>query len=161
MSKDKTSNKSCYVCKTTHNTSNMVYYINRWFCPECLKEWLQTEEGQRDRFIDYIWHLYDKEYRNSTLYFQLLNQAEKYHRQGMKYSGMLIAAKYHIDTLEKKWYNNYGLGQLLPQTYEELKRMYESQKKITETLRNKDSEITERKVVARKKPVSGKVLSLE
>ena len=79
----------------------------------------------------------------------------------MKYSGMLIAAKYHIDTLEKKWYNNYGLGQLLPQTYEELKRMYESQKKITETLRNKDSEITERKVVARKKPVSGKVLSLE
>ena len=49
----------------------------------------------------------------------------------------------------------------MPQTYEELKRMYESQKKITEALRNKDSEITERKVVARKKTVSGKVLSLE
>lgn len=139
----------------------MVFYINRWFCPDCLKDWLQTEEGQRDRFIDYIWHLYDKEYRNQALYFQLLNQAEKYHAQGMKYRGMLLAAKYHIDTLEKRWYNNYGLGQLLPQTYEELKRLYENRDRLTEELKNKDVQGSERKVVARKSPLRGKALSLE
>lgn len=153
--------RTCYVCKGVHDKENMIEYINRWFCPECLKQWLQTEEGQRDRFIDYVWHLYDKEYRNSTLYFQLLNQAEKYHKQGMKYKGMLMAAKYHIDTLEKRWYNEYGMGQFLPQAYEELKQLYEQQHKLQEELKKKELNNNERKVIARSRPVCGKALSLE
>ena len=113
----KTPKETCYVCKTPHKTSEMAYYLNHYVCKDCLDEWLKSEDTQRDLFIDYIWNLYDEEYRVTSLYMTIRKQAEYYHKQyNMKYQGMLLAAKYYIDTLERKWYNEYGLGQLLPQT---------------------------------------------
>ena len=158
----KTPKVACYVCKKEHKTSDMTYYLGHYVCADCFDDWINQEDTQRDAFIDYVWNLYDDEYRVPSLYMTIRKQAEYYHKQyNMKYKGMLLAAKYHIDILEKRWYNEYGLGQLLPQTYEKLKEQYAQQhalkKKLNNVILNKDEHI----VIARNQNVRRKMLNLE
>ena len=155
---------TCKYCRKKVNKKDAYVLRPRMnFCNEqCYHAWLDTEEGQEDAFLDYIWNLYDVEYRTSSLYIQLRKQAEHYHKQyNMKYKGMLLAAKYHIDTLEKIWYNEYGLGQLLPNTYEKLKRQYEEHQWLKNKLSDSNIDGEERIVVARKQPIRRKMLELE
>lgn len=154
----------CKNCKEKINKDTAYNpALRQYFCDEdCYKEWSGTDDGLRDAFIDYIWNLYDEEYRVTSLYMTIRKQAEYYHKQyNMKYKGMLLAAKYHIDTLEKKWYNEYGLGQLLPTAYEEVKEQYENQKRLKQKLDKDILHNEERIVVARKQPIRRKMLELE
>ena len=108
----------CYVCKKLDKTSHMTYYLGHWFCKDCLSTWLNSEEGQRDSFLDYVWNLYDPSVRTTPRYMTIRKQAEYYHKEyGLKYKGMLLAVKYHVETLERMWHNEYGLGQVLPKTF--------------------------------------------
>lgn len=102
--------ESCYVCKKVDKTSHMAHYLGHWFCKDCLSTWLNSEEGQRDSFLDYVWNLYDPSVRTTPRYMTIRKQAEYYHKEyGLKYKGMLLAVKYHVETLERMWHNEYGL----------------------------------------------------
>ena len=62
---------------------------------------------------------------------------------------------------ERKWYNEYGLGQLLPQTYEMLKEQYAHQQRLKNKLDTSVLDNEERVVIAKKQPIRRKMLELE
>ena len=81
--------EACYVCKKVDKTSHMTHYLGHWFCKDCLSTWLNSEEGQRDGFLDYVWNLYDPSVRTTPRYMTIRKQAEYYHKEyGLKYKGL-------------------------------------------------------------------------
>ena len=89
-------------------------------------------------------------------------QSEYYHKEyGLKYKGMLLAVKYHVETLERMWYNEYGLGQVLPKTYFELKELWERQSKLTQTVTKDKIHKEEKIMIGRRSPVKRGMLSLD
>ena len=154
--------EACYVCKKVDKTSHMTHYLGHWFCKDCLSTWLNSEEGQRDSFLDYVWNLYAPSVRTTPRYMTIRKQAEYYHKEyGLKYKGMLLAVKYHVETLERMWYNEYGLGQVLPKTYFELKELWERQSKLTQTVTEDNIHKEEKVMIGRRSPVKRGMLSLD
>lgn len=152
----------CYVCKKTDKTSHMTHYLGHWFCKDCLSTWLNSEEGQRDLFLDYVWNLYDPSVRTTSRYMTIRKQAEYYHKEhGLKYKGMLFAVKYHVETLERMWHNEYGLGQVLPKTYFELKELWEQQAKLKQTVTKVDMDKEKKIMIGRRNPIKHGMLSLD
>lgn len=157
----KTPKHTCYVCKKQHKESDMAFYLKHWVCKKCLPEWLDSEETQRDLFLDYVWNLYDKDYQTSNKYMLIRKQAEYYHKEyGFKYKGMLLAVKYHIDTLEKVWYNDYGLGQVFPATYIQLKENWQRQHELSKLVVNCQPKSV-KVAIGRRQPIRKGMLSLE
>lgn len=154
--------EACYICKKVNKTSHMTHYLGHWFCKDCLSTWLNSEEGQRDSFLDYVWNLYDPSVRTTPRYMTIRKQAEYYHKEyGLKYKGMLLAVKYHVETLEKMWHNEYGLGQVLPKTYFELKELWEQQAKLKQTVTEDNIHKEEKVMIGRRSPVRRGMLSLD
>lgn len=154
--------ESCYVCKKVDKTSHMTHYLGHWFCKDCLSTWLNSEEGQRDSFLDYVWNLYDPSVRTTPRYMTIRKQAEYYHKEyGLKYKGMLLAVKYHVETLERMWYNEYGLGQVLPKTYFELKELWEQQVKLKQIVTEDNIHKEEKVMIGRRSPMKRGMLSLD
>ena len=154
--------EACYVCKKVDKTSHMTHYLGHWFCKDCLSTWLNSEEGQRDSFLDYVWNLYDPSVRTTPRYMTIRKQAEYYHKEyGLKYKGMLLAVKYHVETLERMWHNEYGLVQVLPKTYFELKVLWERQSKLTQTVTEDNIHKEEKVMIGRRSPVKRGMLSLD
>ena len=154
--------EACYVCKKVDKTSHMTHYLGHSFCKDCLSTWLNSEEGQRDSFLDYVWNLYDLSVRTTSRYMTIRKQAEYYHKEyGLKYKGMLLAVKYHVETLEKMWHNEYGLGQVLPKTYFELKELWEQQAKLKQTVTEDNIHKEEKVMIGRRSPVRRGMLSLD
>ena len=155
---------TCKYCKKQISRSEVYSLQDRvYFCDEiCYNAYYQTECGQLDMFLDYVWRLYDVEYRTSELYMMLRKQAEHYHnKHGFKYTGMLMTAKWYVETLERHWYNQYGLGQILPDKYLQLKEYYEEQQTLTKRLGHKKRDETERTVQGSLGKLKGKILSLD
>ena len=152
----------CRYCKKSINKKDAYSVKDRvYFCNEsCYNDYYtKTDEGQLDMFLDYVWNLYDSEYRTSEKYMMIRKQAEYYHNEyGFKYKGMLLATRWYIETLERVWHNEYGLGQILPDRYIQLKNYYEEQKALKDKLLNTDNNIIERTVSGHKR---GRMLSLE
>ena len=154
--------ESSGVCKRVDKTSHMTHYLGHWFCKDCLSTWLNSEEGQRDSFLDYVWNLYDPSVRTTPRYMTIRKQAEYYHKEyGLKYKGMLLAVKYHVETLERMWYNEYGLGQVLPKTYFELKELWEQQAKLKQTVTEDNIHKEEKVMIGRRSPLKRGMLSLD
>lgn len=154
--------EACYVCKKIDKTSHMTHYLGHWFCKDCLSTWLNSEEGQRDSFLDYVWNLYDPSVRTTPRYMTIRKQAEYYHKEyGLKYKGMLLAVKYHVETLERMWHNEYGLGQVLPKTYFELKELWEQQAKLKQTITKVDMNKEKKIMIGRRNPMKHGMLSLD
>ena len=154
--------EACYVCKKVDKTSHMTHYLGHWFCKDCLSTWLNSEEGQRDGFLDYVWNLYDPSVRTTPRYMTIRKQAEYYHKEyGLKYKGMLLAVKYHVETLERMWHNEYGLGQVLPKTYFELKELWEQQAKLKQTVTEDNIHKKKKVMIGRRSPVKRGMLSLD
>lgn len=154
--------EACYVCKKVDKTSHMTHYLGHSFCKDCLSTWLNSEEGQRDSFLDYVWNLYDPSVRTTPRYMTIRKQAEYYHKEyGLKYKGMLLAVKYHVETLEKMWHNEYGLGQVLPKTYFELKELWEQQAKLKQTVTEDNIYKKEKVMIGRRSPMKRRMLSLD
>lgn len=136
---------TCRYCKrkidrdTAYSEKERIY-----FCDEnCYTNYYgsDSDDGQKDLFLDYVWNLYDKEYRTSEKYMLIRKQAEHYHNEyGFKYQGMLLAVKWHVETLEHPWKNQYGLGQALPDRYMQLKHHYEEQQALKKRLDGKPVE---------------------
>jgi hypothetical protein len=58
-------------------------------------------------------------------------QAEHYHDvYGFKYKGMYLTVKWYIETLEQPWKDEYGLGQILPDRYNQLKEYYKEKRRL-------------------------------
>ena len=161
--RDKAQDVTCYVCHKHDKKQNMTYYLRHYFCPDCLQEWLGSEDGQRDTFLDYVWNLYSPDVRKHTSrYMTIRKQAEYYHKEyGFKYKGMLLAVKYHVNTLEKLWRDEYGLGQVFPNAYLELKELWEQQERLRTTVSKADINKKEKIVVGRRSPVRKGMLSLD
>ena len=154
--------EACYVWKKVDKTSHMTHYLWHWWCKDCLSTWLNSEEGQRDSFLDYVWNLYDPSVRTTPRYMTIRKQAEYYHKEyGLKYKGMLLAVKYHVETLERMWHNEYGLGQVLPKTYFELKELWEQQAKLKQTVTEDNIHKEEKVMIGRRTPVKRGMLSLD
>jgi hypothetical protein len=43
---------------------------------------------------------------------------------------MYLTAKWYIETLEQPWKDEYGLGQILPDRYNQLKEYYEEKRRL-------------------------------
>lgn len=153
---------ACYVCKQVYKTSDMASYLGHWVCKDCLPTWLNSEDTQRDLFLDYVWNLYDPSVRTTPRYMTIRKQAEYYHKEyGLKYKGMLLAVKYHVETLERMWHNEYGLGQVLPKTYFELKELWEQQAKLKQTVTEDNIHKEEKVMIGRRSHVKRGMLSLD
>ena len=159
------SNKvTCRYCKKQIDKDKAYSKRERvYFCDKsCHDEYYNTECGQLEAFLDYVWGLYDVEYRTTEKYMTIRKQAEHYHDvHKFKYKGMLLAAKWHVETLENKWLNQYGLGQLLPDKYIQLKEHYEEAQRLKEKLKGSVTQPKEKSVMARKQPIRRKALDLE
>lgn len=152
----------CRNCKKSINRETAYSVKERiYFCDKsCYDEYYNKDEcGQMEMFLDYVWGLYDVEYRTPEKYMMIRKQAEHYHNQyGFKYQGMLITIKWYIETLERAWNNEYGLGQILPDRYIQLKKYYEEQLALKKRLKHTKNETQEKIVSGNKK---GRVLSIE
>ena len=155
---------TCRYCKkkidkeNAYSVKERVYFCNK----SCYDEYYDTECGQLETFLDYIWSLYDVEYRTTEKYMMIRKQAQHYHDEyKFKYKGMLLAAKWYIETLERKWQNQYGLGQILPDRYMQLKHQYEEAQELKKKLKESVFQTNEKNVNARKQPIRRKALSLE
>lgn len=150
----------CRYCKKEIDKEKAYSEKPRWyFCDKsCHDAFYNMDEGKKEMFLDYIWALYDKEYRTNEKYMLISKQAEHYHREyKFKYEGMLLTAKWNIEVLENPWKNEYGLGQFLPDKYMQLKHHYEQQQQLKEMV-NKVKENKTKVSVAGK---TRKRLSLE
>lgn len=109
-----------------------------YFCDqECYRRWRQTDDGQLDALLDYVWKLYSPSKQTSSTYIMIKKQAEHYHNvEGFKYKGMFLAVRYYVEVLERLWCDDYGLGQVFPTYYIALQRMYEEQKALKEKLKD-------------------------
>lgn len=157
---------TCRYCKrkidrdTAYSEKERIYFCDKNCCMNYYSS--NSDDGQKDLFLDYVWHLYDKEYRTSEKYMFIRKQAEHYHNEyGFKYKGMLLAAKWYIETLERTWSNDYGLGQILPDRYIQLKRHYEEQQALKEKVNNIHVGATEVVVSANKHNIKFKGLDLD
>ena len=104
-----------------------VYFCNK----ECYDAYYHTDEGELETFLDYVWAQYSPEARNNQKYVMIKKQAEHYHDvYGFKYKGMYLTAKWYIETLEQPWKDEYGLGQILPDRYIQLKEYYEEKRRL-------------------------------
>jgi hypothetical protein len=104
-----------------------VYFCNK----ECYDAYYHTDEGELETFLDYVWAQYSPEARNNQKYVMIKKQAEHYHDvYGFKYKGMYLTAKWYIETLEQPWKDEYGLGQILPDRYNQLKEYYEEKRRL-------------------------------
>ena len=74
---------------------------------------------------------------------------------------MLLAVKYHVETLERMWHNEYGLGQVLPTTDFELKELWEQQAKLKPTVTEDNIHKEEKVMIGRRSPVKRGMLSLD
>lgn len=103
-----------------------------YFCSkECYDAYYHTDEGELEIFLDYVWAQYSPEVRNNQKYVMIKKQAEHYHDvYGFKYKGMYLTAKWYIETLEQQWKDEYGLGQILPDRYNQLKEYYEEKRRL-------------------------------
>ena len=130
---------TCRYCKNKVNKDKALSPRERLhFCNnECYQAWLKTEEGQQDTLLDYVWNLYDPNKRDSSLYVMLKKQVEYYKREyNFKYQGMYLAVKYYVEVLERKWCDEYGIGQVLPTYYTMLQHMYEKRQALRDKLSN-------------------------
>lgn len=161
--RDKAQDVTCYVCHKHDKKQNMTYYLRHYFCPDCLQEWLESEDGQRDVFLDYVWRQYSPEIRqNPSKYMTIKKQAEHYHDiHKFKYKGMLLAVKYHIETLEQKWRDEYGLGQVFPVRYYELKELWEQQAKLKQVVSKANINKQDKTIIGRHDIAKHKMLSLD
>lgn len=156
----------CRYCKrkidrdTAYSEKERIYFCDK----DCYMNYYSSDsvDGQKDLFLDYVWNLYDKEYRTSERYMFIRKQAEHYHNEyGLKYKGMLLAAKWYIEILERTWNNEYGLGQILPDRYIQLKRHYEEQQALKKKVDNIHVGTTEVVVNANKHNAKFKGLDLD
>ena len=128
---------TCRYCKKKIDKNKALSPRQRLnFCNDkCYQAWLNTEEGQKDTLLDYVWRLYEPERQDSSLYVMLKKQVEYYKREyNFKYQGMYLAVKYYVEVLERKWYDEYGIGQVLPTYYIMLQHMYEEQRALENKL---------------------------
>ena len=72
-----------------------------------------------------------------------------------------LAVKYHVETLERMWHNEYGLGQVLPKTYFELKELWEQQAKLKQTVTEDNIHKEEKVMIGRRSPMKRRMLSLD
>ena len=138
---------TCRYCKNKIEKDSAYEFRPRMhFCnEECYRAWVETEEGQIDALLDYIWNLYSPEKQTSETYVMLKRQADYYHKEyDFKWKGMLLAFKYYIEILERAWCDEYGMGQVLPTYYIRLQRMYEEQKELKAKLKETDMSAKER-----------------
>lgn len=107
-----------------------------YFCDqECYRRWRQTDDGQLDALLDYVWKLYSPSKQTSSTYIMIKKQAEHYHNvEGFKYKGMFLAVRYYIEVLERLWCDDYGLGQVFPTYYIALQHLYEEQRALKNKL---------------------------
>ena len=161
----KSAQVTCRHCKKKIDRATAYSQKERiYFCDEsCYNEYYNKDEcGQLELFLDYVWGLYDREYQTTERYMMIRKQAEHYHNEyGFKYKGMLLAAKWYIETLERTWNNEYGLGQILPDRYIQLKRHYEEQQALKKKVDNIHVGTTEVVVSANKHNAKFKGLDLD
>ena len=154
---------TCRYCKEKINKENAFSPREKlYFCNQkCYQNWLKSDDGQLDVLLDYIWHLYSPSKQTPSTYVMIKKQAEHYHNvEGFKYSGMFLAVKYYVETLERLWCDDYGLGQVLPTYYMILQHMYEEQRTLKEKLKSINN-TKERVAKGNNKTICRKELSLE
>ena len=137
---------TCRNCKKKIDKSKAYSEKPRmYFCDkECFDAYYKCDSGDMDKFLDYVWKLYDPEYQDTQKFLMIKKQAEHYHdKYGFKYKGMLLTAKWFIEVKEQYWHNEFGLGQILPDQYLQLKQFYEQQQQLKESLNNQSLETKE------------------
>lgn len=154
---------TCRHCKTKVNKEDAFSPREKlYFCDqECYQRWRKTDDGELDALLDYVWHLYSPEKQTSSTYIMIKKQAEHYHNvEGLKYKGMYLAIKYYVETLERLWCDDYGLGQVLPTYYILLQNLYKEQLELKQKLQH--TKATKERVVHghRRKVIKRKGLSL-
>ena len=76
---------TCRYCKrkidrdTAYSEKERIYFCDK----NCYTNYYgsDSDDGQKDLFLDYVWNLYDKEYRTSEKYMLIRKQAEHYHNE--------------------------------------------------------------------------------
>lgn len=132
---------TCRNCKKKINKEQAFSKKERiYFCNEdCYRQYYHTDEGELELFLDYVWSLYSPEYKDNSKYMMIRKQAEHYHKEyGFKYKGMFLTARWYVETLEQPWKDEYGLGQILPDRYNQLKEYYEEKRKLKSMVKQED-----------------------
>lgn len=153
---------TCRYCKKkidkdkAYSEKPRIYFCDK----DCFSSYYNSDSGELDDFLDYIWKQYSPENQTTEKYLMIKKQAEHYHNQyGFKYKGMLLTAKWYIEIQERYWHNEYGLGQIFPDQYWQLKQFYEEQRALKERLEHHDIHTKERVATGNKR--KGKMLELD
>ena len=127
----------CPYCEEKLDKDESYEYKKRYYHLNCFKTW-QREGLDYKELLNYISALYKVEYPSMII----KKQIKDFKDEGYKYKGMELALRYFYETLNNRVQENTGVG-IIPFVYEEAKRHYIKQKKISDSFKNvKNEEIT-------------------
>lgn len=122
--------KKCYWCKKNIEESKMSKVLTHYICKDCYDEFMKSEQFYKERFIDFVWKLYEVEKPN---YHQLESQYDELvNRYSFKPKGMYFALQYWLRLNE--WNAEYLLFQVFPQAYYDAEKYFRKQQKISKSI---------------------------
>jgi hypothetical protein len=129
----------CPYCEQKLDKDEAHEYKKKYYHQNCFNEW-QQESEHRKQLIEYICKLFRIEAPTGMILKQIKDYQADYK---YKLKGMELALRYFHETLGNPVQQGSGIG-IIPFVYEDAKKHYVKQMKITESLQNldKNEEIT-------------------